>query len=267
MSYYDKYLKYKNKYLELKKQLGGFKVKEVKAGANSIVINDMKEGTTLEHLETYLKNKNILISSTGQFPRTLNFIINFKDNATAIANVKAVSEALTDYDPSIPNIKVPKVECSFKINDIVYVNGKLKYKTKKGDENEIIFDNVKFIILSISKTDKTCYYTLSDALEKLHINDDTKFLNNIPQSYLRSTNNIALFKKGDFAFLTGKLPVHFDGSDEKYSYTFVNTYVIIDSDPINNDGVFSYKIKKMGEGDKPDEISDNVKESYLHKST
>ena len=103
MNFENKYLKYKNKYLELKKLVGGFYIVPIKPSSNSIRINDLPIGTILQHLEAFLKSKGIPISSQGaKLPsKTNDFIINFKDNATAIGNLNKVDTELKQYNPSI----------------------------------------------------------------------------------------------------------------------------------------------------------------------
>ena len=76
MDFKKKYLKYKKKYLELKNQLGGWSVKDVLPGKNSIRINDLPSGTTLDHLVNFLKSKCYpsILSISSLLSASLNIV-------------------------------------------------------------------------------------------------------------------------------------------------------------------------------------------------
>jgi len=106
MDFKKKYLKYKKKYLELKNQIGGWFVLPVSAGKNTIRINGLPTGTTLVHLEAFLKSKSVPISINPGMQIGNDFLINFKDNATAVASHKLVVSALAGPPPYNPGILI-----------------------------------------------------------------------------------------------------------------------------------------------------------------
>jgi len=106
MDFKNKYLKYKIKYLELKNQIGGqLRVESIRPNSNSIQISNLPIGTTLTHLEDFLRMQGIPIGKPGlSLSNGNDFLINFKDNLTAVQQHHNVTIALTHYDP---NTQIP----------------------------------------------------------------------------------------------------------------------------------------------------------------
>jgi len=106
MDFKNKYLKYKIKYLELKNQIGGqLRVESIRPHSNSIQISNLPIGTTLTHLEDFLRMQGIPIGNHGLHlnnGKGTDFLINFTDNLTAVQQHHNVTIALTHYDPNTP---------------------------------------------------------------------------------------------------------------------------------------------------------------------
>ena len=95
--YRDKYLKYKKKYIELKNQIGGFEIMDIKDGSNSIKINKLPNGTILDNLVAFLKNKGVNKFNTGLIGykhSDTSFSINFESNSVAVSQKTKIERAL-----------------------------------------------------------------------------------------------------------------------------------------------------------------------------
>ena len=119
--FYKKYLLYKKKYLELKKQLGGVvKVAiQKKSPQTTIIISGLLAGTKLAHLQNYLINKikNQIIPNGSEHKGS--FFINFKDSVDE--NIRAsVENLLNVYDPTIPIKRISKFIQPWKENSFQF---------------------------------------------------------------------------------------------------------------------------------------------------
>ena len=105
--YRDKYLKYKKKYIELKNQIGGFEIMDIKDGSNSIKINKLPNGTILDNLVFFLKSKGVNKFNTGLIGykhSDTSFSINFESNLVAVSQKTKIERAL----------KLPEAESAIK---------------------------------------------------------------------------------------------------------------------------------------------------------
>ena len=103
MNYFEKYLKYKNKYLNLKNQSGGISTTAITAipGKNYINVNGLPSSvqTYKDHLLRYLQLNNSKVTSI-YCPSSNKCSINFVDEATALAELKTISGLIAAYDQS-----------------------------------------------------------------------------------------------------------------------------------------------------------------------
>lgn len=103
MNYFDKYLKYKNKYLNLKNQLGGISTTAVTVvpGKNYINVNGLPSSVQIykDHLLNYLQLNNSNVRSI-HCPSETKCSINFVAGVDVSAQLKSISGLIAAYDKS-----------------------------------------------------------------------------------------------------------------------------------------------------------------------
>jgi hypothetical protein len=103
MNYFDKYLKYKAKYLELKKQIGGITSTKIKtSGKNFVTVEGLPRGAmaygTL--LEKFIKSKNRDVKSI-YCPNEQTCLINFDNVEIANKNLENIRFLINKFDLSL----------------------------------------------------------------------------------------------------------------------------------------------------------------------
>ena len=111
MSYFEKYLKYKNKYLNLKSQLGGISTTAITApvGKNYINVNGLPSSveTYKDHLLNYLQLNNSNVRSI-YCPSNTKCSINFAAGVDVSAQLKSISGLIAAYDKSRMYASLPR---------------------------------------------------------------------------------------------------------------------------------------------------------------
>jgi hypothetical protein len=160
MNYYDKYLKYKNKYLKLKKLIGGeneyFKCFEED-------LNFIKSSTNNEHT-LFFCNILLIFCELSQVIKTSNESIDVFDNIYKKYNIK-----FNTYDVDDVMIKKYYVTIYYELNDILSEF----YNNEKLDHRNIIFLN-----MPKSKSYKQLF------------NDIDKFIKSIKTSIIIKSSNV-----------------------------------------------------------------------------
>ena len=163
MSYYDKYMKYKNKYLELNRGTimhGGMTlltdedrkhvitlIKAYNTLLPTVIDLEQKYDTYIKQIEILEQNRN---DDINKYHRELSKITNDNEQKDtlkllkeALGNLTLAGNALTTYvENTILNQKIPSKEINKKFNDAYYIIGP-ELRTFIGSINKMNADQTK----------------------------------------------------------------------------------------------------------------------------
>jgi hypothetical protein len=126
MNYFEKYLKYKAKYSELKKQIGGITSTIIKTtGANYVTVEGLPRGARTiykDSLETFLKNNNHFVKSI-YCPKEGICLVNFENVEIANKNLDNVRFLINKFNLSSGAVSSGVVSASAADSGVSYSRG------------------------------------------------------------------------------------------------------------------------------------------------